>query len=352
MPDHNSDTPWVSFCMSTYRRPVLLRKALAIIRTQTFPDFEVVISDNDPDGSAGPVVAEFNEPRFCYFHNGGNIGMMPSFNKSIERSRGKYIVVITDDDPVYPNMLRMLYDLQEKYPGYGLYSGGHDTVFTGLLQARMAKARVGTNSSLADLDLNEAKVFSAAEFVQAFLDGTVGGSMLWSVGIVRRDIAVAIGGIPDFATPHLADVSFILLCGARSGCVYVNTALGCRTIHDDNYSYKEANYETIYKAPDASYQWTLQRLPPDINTPRLRSLLANSIGRDMTIVVIAIRKMLTLQKLESPAFEQFRKRFFRLPFLKKWKRKYTIAVRFPNAFELFLSLRKIFSRPTQKRTSQ
>jgi GT2 family glycosyltransferase len=297
-------------------------------------------------------VAEFNEPRFRYFHNGTNLGMMPSFNKSIERSRGQFVVVITDDDPVYPDMVQTLYDLHRKHPGYGVYSGGHDTIFTGSLQAGMAKARVGTNSGLANWDLGAEKVFSPSEFAHAFLDGTIGGSMLWSVGLIRRDIALSVGGIPVFGTPHLADVCYLLLCGTKEGCVYINTALGCRTIHDDNYSYREANYESIYAAPEAFYRWALEHLPAELNTPQLQNVLARSIGRDLTVVVISIKKMLQIQGVKSPAFETFRRRFFHLPLLRKWKRKYYIAVYFPNAFELFLVARKMFFRTPIKQAGQ
>jgi GT2 family glycosyltransferase len=48
----NQPKAWVSFCMSTYMRPILLEKTLRSILSQTFTDFEVVISDNDPKGSA------------------------------------------------------------------------------------------------------------------------------------------------------------------------------------------------------------------------------------------------------------------------------------------------------------
>lgn len=330
--------------MSTYRRTGLLRSTLLLMQKQGFANFEVVVSDNDPECSAREVIAELNDPRFLYFPNGNDLGMIASFNKSIERSRGQFVVPITDDDPVYPNMVQTLYDLHLKYPGHGVYSGGHDTVYTGLLQARMAKARVGTNSGLANWDLGAEKIFSPADFLQAFLDGTVGGSTLWSVVAIRRDIALGVGGIPDYGTPHLADASLILLSGSREGFVYVNTALGCRTIHDTNYSHAEANYETLYKAPEAFYNWTLERLPPNLNTPELRRLMAYYIGRDMTAVVISIKKMLQLQGVNSQRFEAFRQKFFALSFLRRWKSKYFIATHFPRLFEFFLVSRNFFKK--------
>ncbi|MBS1606191.1 MAG: glycosyltransferase family 2 protein, partial [Bacteroidetes bacterium] len=227
MPELNVDKPWISFCMSTYKRAGILKRTLELFSRQTFANWELVISDNDPDRSAEPVVAAAGDHRLRYFANGTNLGMIGSFNKSFQRSRGQFVVFITDDDPVYPHMVQTLYDLHLKYPGYTIYAGGHDTVFTGLLQARMAKANVGTNSSLAQWDLAVEKTFDAPEFCRAFLDGTIGGSMLWSVCAVKRDVVVAIDGLPDYGTPQMCDIGFLLLSGARGGAAYVNIALGC-----------------------------------------------------------------------------------------------------------------------------
>lgn len=343
MSDLNSAIPWASFCMSTYRRTELLKEALSNIRKQAFSDFEVVISDNDPEGSAAAVVEQFGDPRFHYFHNGTNIGLIGSFNKSIERSRGRYIVMITDDDPVYPDMLQTLYDLHIKYPGYGVYFGGHDTFYHGLRQARLAQARVGTNSALPDMDLGEVKIFSASEFPEAFLHGSLSGALLWSTGVLRRDIALSFGGFPDYGTPYMADNSFVFLSAVRGGFVYVNKSLGYRAIHNENYSYRESNYEAIYQAPGAFYQWTVDRLPSDIDTPSLRQQLGDYAGRDLAVYVISIGKLLADQQVKSSAFEEFRERFFRLPLLRKWKRKYVIATHFPKVFAFLLAFRRLVS---------
>jgi hypothetical protein len=178
------------------------------------------------------------------------------------------------------------------------------------------------------------------------LQGEFTGGLLWSAGIVKREIALSIGGFPDYGTPHLADCSYILLAGAKAGCVYINMALGHRAIHEENYSYSAANYESIYNAPEGFYRWTLDRLTPDIVTPPLTRALGNFIGRDMTVYVISIKKMQRMLGTGTPEFEQFRRRFFRLPWLKRWRRKYYIAVYFPSLFELFLAFRRmIFPTP-------
>ena len=53
-------------------------------------------------------VEVINDVRFKYFNNEKNLGMKKSFNRSLDRSSGEYIVMIADDDPVYPDMLESI----------------------------------------------------------------------------------------------------------------------------------------------------------------------------------------------------------------------------------------------------
>ena len=43
--------PLVSFCFTTFKRHDHLLATLESIRKQSFTDYEVIVSDNDPEGS-------------------------------------------------------------------------------------------------------------------------------------------------------------------------------------------------------------------------------------------------------------------------------------------------------------
>jgi len=114
--------------MSTYKRPLMLEKQLKILLQQKYENFEIIISDNDIEASGRASVEAVDDPRIKYYVNGENLGMVKSFNKSIERSSGEYIVMITDDDPAYPHMLKDLIDLTVQFPDYGIYAGCGDLI--------------------------------------------------------------------------------------------------------------------------------------------------------------------------------------------------------------------------------
>ena len=66
--------PKVSFCFTTFKRYDYLRSTLESVRNQTFSDFEVIVSDNDPEQSGRDIVESFDS-RFKYFPNEENLGM-------------------------------------------------------------------------------------------------------------------------------------------------------------------------------------------------------------------------------------------------------------------------------------
>lgn len=227
--------PFVSFCLTTYKRKEYLQKTLESIRLQTFPNFEVIVSDNDPEHSGQSVVEGFNDIRFRYFPNKENIGMKKSFNKSLERSVGRYIVMIADDDPVYPEMLATLINLRENYPGYGLYLGGCNWYCTHPDIASLYTLKVGMNSCLANQPVDTITAYSAMDFLGKFFNFGIFPSYLWSTGMVKREILVQMGGVPDYNTAFLGDYAYLSIMASHSGCVIINTALGHQTIHEQNF---------------------------------------------------------------------------------------------------------------------
>ena len=93
--------PLVSIGIPTYNRPLGLHRALTSITAQTYPHFEVIVSDNcSPGTETQEVVARFMEQdkRIRYVRQPSNIGMFNNFKFVFEAAQGEYFAWLADDD--------------------------------------------------------------------------------------------------------------------------------------------------------------------------------------------------------------------------------------------------------------
>lgn len=228
------ETPWVSFCIATYRRPDILEKTLRQIARQTFSDFEVIVSDNDPEQSSKNVVESLGDPKFHYYSNSTNVGMVKNFNVALSHARGSYIVMIADDDPPQTDFLTVIHELFISKPDYGAYFGACEVLIESEEAAAVYQVKVGSIRFLADAPLDAIRCFSREQFPQKYLEREVFPYTLWSTGIVRRDIAIQVGGMPDYGSPLLTDLSYVAAVGSHAGCATINKVLGGQVVHGEN----------------------------------------------------------------------------------------------------------------------
>ena len=98
-------TPLVSVVVPTHNRPDMLAQALASIRAQTYPDYEIVVISNgegpDMRRASGAVAATFNA---IYLELPE--GNLPAArNYGIEHAKGEWIALLDDDDWWLPTKL-------------------------------------------------------------------------------------------------------------------------------------------------------------------------------------------------------------------------------------------------------
>ncbi len=331
---------WVSFCITTYKRPFFLKKQIGSLLQQTFSDFKIIISDNDSTSNNKDIVDSFNDSRIEYYVNEHNLGMVKSFNKSLARAKSEYVVMITDDDLVYPYMLQTLYDLTIHFPDFGMYYGSYDRFYMNAETAEINRSKVGTNSQLARLDFGSIRKFSVMEFPLAFFQEDFGGGIFWSTGIVRRKIALAIGGIADYGSPNMIDCAFVLSAGSQQGAVFINQSLGYQTIHEENYSFKDSNFANFSKGTIGFYEWSKQKIPQNVFNDNLDKKIKNFTGRMLVSFFIFVKRNIKLAKLNNESFNKCLDETFQISFMRKWRIKYLIAVHLPLLFSLLLTLKK------------
>ena len=106
----------VSICIPTYNRPEYLRRAVESCLGQTYPNFEIVITDNSTDDRTAKMAGRWTDPRIRYYKNEGNIGPVGSCNRGISLSKGKYIKFLMDDDLLKPRCLELMVKGMEANP--------------------------------------------------------------------------------------------------------------------------------------------------------------------------------------------------------------------------------------------
>ena len=331
--------PLVSFCFTTYKRHDYLKSTLESVRSQTFTDFEVIVSDNDPEQSGRTVVEGMNDSRFKYFPNNENLGMKKSFNKSLDRSSGEFIVMIADDDPVYRDMLETLIKLSNEYPGYGMYMGGSDWFCTNPKVANLYNLKVGTNSFLSnEVELNTVQIFSGSEFLIKFFTLQIFSSYLWSTCMVRRTVLMERGGVPDYGTPFLGDYAYLGLMGSHSGTVVINKSLGCQTIHSQNFG--RAQNEQIAIAAKGFTQYLTERLAGIESWATAKPYIIRFVALWVVAHMAFLHHYFGNTEADKASLKKAEEEVFQIDFMKKYKLKYYLKKNFPDIHNQLVALKK------------
>lgn len=91
--------PKVSVCIPAFNQVKHLKTTIDSVLTQTYTDYEIVITDDTPGDLVKNFVAEYNMPeRIKYFKNASTLGSPENWNESIRKATGEYIKILHHDD--------------------------------------------------------------------------------------------------------------------------------------------------------------------------------------------------------------------------------------------------------------
>jgi len=101
------DQPRVSIGLPVYNGEKFVTQAIESVLAQTFPDFELIISDNASTDRTQEIcqVLAAQDPRVRYFRHEKNLGAAPNFNYVFELARGEYFQWLAADDMLAPEFL-------------------------------------------------------------------------------------------------------------------------------------------------------------------------------------------------------------------------------------------------------
>lgn len=102
-------SPFFSICIPNYNYSNFIGKTIESVLSQSFDDFEIIIVDNASTDNSWEVIQEYkkNDVRIKIFRNQYNIGFAPNLQRATEHATGKYLLLLSADDVMFPEALRL-----------------------------------------------------------------------------------------------------------------------------------------------------------------------------------------------------------------------------------------------------
>ena len=121
MTERGQIIPRVSIGLLTYKRPELFKRALKCLYGQTYKNFEIIISDNDPFSINEKIVKEIcgTDSRVSYKRQSVNIGGVANFFYVLKKASAEYFMWAADDDEWSPDFLAETVSLLNENPTVG-----------------------------------------------------------------------------------------------------------------------------------------------------------------------------------------------------------------------------------------
>jgi glycosyltransferase involved in cell wall biosynthesis len=112
------DRPFVSIGLPVFNGEKYLAETINSILTQTYKDFELIISDNASTDRTQQIcrACAIRDSRIRYYRNEKNLGAPRNFNRVFKLSLGKYFKWAAYDDLIAPDYLEKCVGVLEKDP--------------------------------------------------------------------------------------------------------------------------------------------------------------------------------------------------------------------------------------------
>lgn len=113
----SKEKPKFTIAIPTYKRTDLLKFAIDSCLYQTdFNDYEILVVDNNPerhDETEKLMKNSYQKSNIAYYKNVNNIGMTGNWNKLYLLARTEWVVMLHDDDMLYPDFMKIMSKIVE-----------------------------------------------------------------------------------------------------------------------------------------------------------------------------------------------------------------------------------------------
>lgn len=161
--------PQISVCIPTFNGAQYLRECLDSIIWQTFKNIEILIVDDCSSDETLDLLRSYEsiDSRVRVVVNKCNLGLVGNWNKCVELTRGEWIKFVFQDDYLYPDCLRALYEVAR--PEVGITGCARKILFEGVSDNIYSEYEYVRENSIENLVTNSGLI-SADDFCSLVLD--------------------------------------------------------------------------------------------------------------------------------------------------------------------------------------
>jgi glycosyltransferase involved in cell wall biosynthesis len=225
--------PRVSIGLPVYNGEEFLEEAITSILSQTYADFELIISDNASTDLTEKICRKYaaHDGRIVYSRNPNNIGGMNNANLTFRRSRGEYFRFAGHDDRYAPTLLERLVRDLDKRPDVTV-SFAATVVIDG--HGHETAVRYPTEGTGAT---------APGRFRELVLSSQPGGAIY---GLIRSDVLRQTGLLRSYTG---SDYNLLCELAMRGPFHLVPEPLFFNRVHDGNL-YKDSRGRMAWARPD------------------------------------------------------------------------------------------------------
>ena len=211
----------VTVGIPTFNRAGLLRETIESVLGQTYSNFRLIVSDNASTDETQEVVATLSDARLGYVRADKNIGMNANFNRLIELTESEFLMLLPDDDLLYPEYLNSVIKVLERNPRVGLVHTAFDVIDIDSRVQKHAASLVKSNHR-----------WKVVEPGRAFLERSMTAIVVCQTSATFRTRAIREAGGMRILEEPFADISLFMRIAQNWDIAYLDRPLAAVRIHD------------------------------------------------------------------------------------------------------------------------
>ena len=155
--NHDADSPLVSVVIPSYNHGEFLAEAISSVANQSYPNWEILIVDNNSTDSTDDVLSKFADPRINVIKVVNNGSIAFSRNMGVSSSKGEWIAFLDADDcwdsdkllicsKYFKPEVTMIHHKMERFETAKFKQSGHSSQSVRIKKTQFVKLLVQGNS--------------------------------------------------------------------------------------------------------------------------------------------------------------------------------------------------------------